>query len=1640
MWSRSTLRAHGHPSRSQQKRRRARRRPHLETLEDRLLLSTVSSPETPYRGALRAIPGTIQAEDFDNGGEGVSYHDTSAGNAGRSYRDAGVDIGNTADGGHVVGWIKAGEWLNYTVDVAKAGTYYLNLRVANVGDGGTMHVDFGGVAATSSLTIPNTGGWRTWRTISTEVQLHAGRQIMQVHFDGNSTSGYVGNLDFISLVPQQIIPSIKAPAQVDEESLFSLSGSATGGQGELTYRWDLNGDGVYETAGRKITTSYPRQGRYTVGLQVSDTFGGSAASTATIIVNGVAPAVKIGGPYRANAQVPVSFSGSTTEPAEHAALTWNFGDGTTATGANPSHAFDRVGTYTVTLTATSADGLSSSATTVVDVFPSVAAGLDSTVHIGDAIHFSGTAAGSERPRYHWDFGDGSTADGGPTPTHTYINPGNYLATLTVTDPAWGFSTASSVRVKVLDAAPNLTITNPASALPGQPLTFTATATSASPALQAAGFTYKWDFGDGATITISGPNSVESHVYSTPGAYTVSVIATDQAGATSKIATSLVKVLPTRLLRVSAGRNFTIGEGVDKDFSGSATGGTPPYSYSWDFGDSTSGTGPTPTHAYADNGSYKVKLLVTDSGGQSRTASITATVTNTPPTASITAPPNGTVGAPVTFLASATDPSPTDTAAGFTYNWDFGDGGTATGAAASHTFTTAGDYTVSVTATDKDGGVSPVRSHVVHITASSDPLVLVAGTPISSGEGAAVTFSATLSGGAAPYTYYWNYGDGNDETTATLNPTHTYQDDGSFTAMVCVTDSNGQSATGAVTVSVANAAPTVTVSGQAQGNVGQPMTFIASATDASPVDRFAGLTYSWNFGDGSTVTGPDLAASHTYTRAGAYTVSVTATDKDGARSVLASTTIAIVAATVIPIDSAWIARHGPGPYLLDQDQATYKLMTDVTTSGTAFVIAGKYVTFDLNGHTVTYGNAAPITVPNGGFEADPIGATNISNWDTSGAPDSTFTIAANDVYLYGSKVLKWSVTTGVTTPQVIKSATIPIPVANRVYTASLSTSHLGMQYDGCTLKMEVVDSVTGQTMAIFNELDAIVWHGDSPTYSFFPQTTNPVYLRVTMVPDGGRVNIKVDQASLAQSMDYGILASSRWRSSLGTDVGSHAHAGEINAIVNLPSQIQSVYARVYAPTIMDSLGTGSVTQGQGAGVYSHNVVVSDTQGGVVVRGIHTYTRGMSSIPIKAVWGRPTSTADARLISGCTVDYPTSGLNIIRRDDVNSAIDVTGSSPTLVENCTITNNPATGISLGSAVDGPIQTVRGNTLHPNTIVTNAYAIAIGGSHARIINNTITTTDGGSSRGIMLDNMGATQWQDVLVQGNNVYVQERGNREYGNAISERALKMRNYGTGGFRDVTIDGNTFVAVTRDGYMKEAVGGSAYFNGGNQNVVLSNNLFKGLVLGAADPGAGYISGGFAIDKCEPGQDVRFVGNTFESNGSGLILGTGNVDRADAPTADLDFKDSVFRRSSEGVPRNFVSYQFGCGPETINNVSIINPSYQNGATDAITWMGTGQKLVHFGWGLTLVVKDSANKPISGATVQLRDSSGKVLYLGNTNAQGVRGFDVRTLYYSGAADPPPTSEGPSTLIVSASGYPDHAEPISLTAKRTKTIQMNR
>src|SRR5262245_10615584 len=120
------------------------------------------------------------------------------------------------------------------------------------------------------------------------------------------------------------------------------------------------------------------------------------------------------------------------------------------------------------------------------------------------------------------------------------------------------------------------------------------------------------------------------------------------------------------------------------------------------------------------------------------------------------------------------------------------------------------------------------------------------------------------------------------------------------------------------------------------------------------------------------------------------------------------------APAVFIDGAWLAARGAGPYVLDQAGATYVLETDVRTQGTAFVVGAAGVTLDLNGYTVTYGDSAPLGVPNGGFETG--SGRVVPGWDLSGAPSAA--IAPNTSLLFGNQVLRLS---NFTTPQRMVSA-------------------------------------------------------------------------------------------------------------------------------------------------------------------------------------------------------------------------------------------------------------------------------------------------------------------------------------------------------------------------------------------------------------------------------------------------------------------------------------------------------------------------------------------------------------------------------------------------------------------------------------------
>lgn len=141
--------------------------------------------ELPFLGYPAAIPGTIEAANYDIGGEGLAYHDQDPSNNGGAYRpNEGVDLEKSSEGDYDVGWTNAGEWEKYTVQVATTGWYVIETHAASPANNAAYHIEFDGVNLTGLVKIPNTGGYQNYTRVYSTVYLTAGRHIMTFYVEG----------------------------------------------------------------------------------------------------------------------------------------------------------------------------------------------------------------------------------------------------------------------------------------------------------------------------------------------------------------------------------------------------------------------------------------------------------------------------------------------------------------------------------------------------------------------------------------------------------------------------------------------------------------------------------------------------------------------------------------------------------------------------------------------------------------------------------------------------------------------------------------------------------------------------------------------------------------------------------------------------------------------------------------------------------------------------------------------------------------------------------------------------------------------------------------------------------------------------------------------------------------------------------------------------------------------------------------------------------------------------------------------------------------------------------------------------------------------------------------------------------------
>jgi len=194
-----------------------------------------ASGPTPYTGTPIAIPGTFEAEDFDKGGEGVAYHDLDLGNQGGQYRTSeDVDIiasSDSAGGGYVVNNFASGEWLLYTINVATAGSYNVQLRTSSKSSVAAFHVEVDGQPASGSIVQPNTGDWTVFQWgPAAKISLSAGKHTLKI----------VSDVQYFNLNTIQV-----TAAATQQASAAPYTGTPIGIPGAFqAENFDLGGEGV----------------------------------------------------------------------------------------------------------------------------------------------------------------------------------------------------------------------------------------------------------------------------------------------------------------------------------------------------------------------------------------------------------------------------------------------------------------------------------------------------------------------------------------------------------------------------------------------------------------------------------------------------------------------------------------------------------------------------------------------------------------------------------------------------------------------------------------------------------------------------------------------------------------------------------------------------------------------------------------------------------------------------------------------------------------------------------------------------------------------------------------------------------------------------------------------------------------------------------------------------------------------------------------------------------------------------------------------------------------------------------------------------------------------------------------------------
>ncbi len=631
-----------------------------------------------------------------------------------------------------------------------------------------------------------------------------------------------------------------------------------GASGTPITDWYWNFDDGHDTTGQYAGHVFDNPGTYDVILYITDTNLCQNSLSQQVTINPIPQVSMQIFDSPTCAQSMTTFQGTADTGIEF--WYWDFGDGGISEDQNPVHSYTNGGTYTVTLTATDSAGCSATATGEIIVVPTPTADFSYSMSGCNLFAFtdnSTTPAGYQEYSWHWDFGDGFTSDV-PDPVHTYATGGFFDVKLVFTSDSLGYQCSDSI-TKTVQApnTPGATFTwapNPAQA--GDNIGFFATSGSTIT-------NWAWDFADGGTAT--GQNA--THTYTNPGDYDVSLTVTDVSGCTFEtvIQVNVGGLPPVDFSWDNSCENTPIQFTTDATVTDVGAVAI----YDWDFGDGTGSNNQDPLHTYLNANMYNVTLTIIDTLGY--TNSVTHQVEVMPEPISMFS-----ISSPNCENSETYFEDYSIALSGYltTWEWDFGDGNTATinfpdDPDVSHIYPSTGTYTAMLTVTTSDG-----------CQATSTQEVTITPSPIAQIDYDAGCMSGPISfhdvssenGAGTIIARQWNFGDpasGSSNQSTQSDPTHLFSGPGTYEVTLSITSQSGCTDADTMEITITDA-PEVDFT-FTPACMHEPVSF--TITDLTNLDQ-----YFWDFGDGHTSQQPD--PENTYDSPGDYQVTLTVQTTDG----------------------------------------------------------------------------------------------------------------------------------------------------------------------------------------------------------------------------------------------------------------------------------------------------------------------------------------------------------------------------------------------------------------------------------------------------------------------------------------------------------------------------------------------------------------------------------------------------------------------------------------------------------------------------------------------------------------------------------------------------------------------------------------